>query len=158
MLNIPWTAYRTNLSILRELNVLTDQIIHHISTQGTWVGTLATLPERGVIWKNLWSQERSKGKRPRGRSPTCLSDQICTTLGSTVYDAVHTAVDRHQWRSIIRHKVHNEEVTTPSNWDMDARRRGDIFARNEIGNHLFSRKWYGVLVTHNKIKSMYQPR
>ncbi|CAH0699720.1 unnamed protein product [Spodoptera exigua] len=43
-----------------------------------------------------------EGKRPRGRSPIRWTDQIRTTLNTTVHDALHSAADRNRWRGVIR--------------------------------------------------------
>ncbi|CAD0244621.1 unnamed protein product [Spodoptera exigua] len=43
-----------------------------------------------------------EGKRPRGRSPIRWTDQIRTTLNTTVHDALHSAADRNRWRKVIR--------------------------------------------------------
>ncbi|CAH0691675.1 unnamed protein product [Spodoptera exigua] len=43
-----------------------------------------------------------EGKRPRGRSPIRWTDQIRTTLKTTVHDALHSAADRNRWRRVIR--------------------------------------------------------
>ncbi|XP_071582447.1 uncharacterized protein [Temnothorax nylanderi] len=101
MLGIPWTARRTNVSILKELNI-TDR--------------LSTICRRRVLQyfghitrrnqdnlEKLIVQGKVEGKRPRGRSPSRWLDQIKDITGQPLQKNLREAEDRHCWRTVVRH-------------------------------------------------------
>ncbi|XP_062532701.1 uncharacterized protein LOC134201580 [Bombyx mori] len=57
-----------------------------------YFGHIAT-KDHGSLEK-LMVTGKVNGRRPRGRGPTRWSDQIRTTLDTTVHDALHSAADR----------------------------------------------------------------
>ncbi|XP_071554988.1 uncharacterized protein [Temnothorax nylanderi] len=101
MLGIPWTARRTNVSILKELNI-TDR--------------LSTICRRRVLQyfghitrrnqdnlEKLIVQGKVEGKRPRGRSPSRWLDQIKDITGQPLQKNLREAEDRHCWKTVVRH-------------------------------------------------------
>ncbi|KAJ8724798.1 hypothetical protein PYW07_015756 [Mythimna separata] len=103
MLRIPWTAFRTNVSILKELKIssrLSSECLRRILK---YFGHIAR--KDGGNLERLIVTGKVDGKRPRGRSPIRWSDQIRAALNSTMYDALHNAEDRNRWRNTIRAKV-----------------------------------------------------
>lgn len=102
MLRIPWTARRTNISILRELNITQRLSTHVYDRILRYFGHIMRREdglERLVIAGNV------PGKRSRGRSPTRWFDGVKKITGSPFHDATHQALDREQWRQTIRQKL-----------------------------------------------------
>ena len=99
MLRIPWTAKRTNVSILAQLHIKQrlSTICHQriLSYFGHIVRRGDENLEKLVIVGNV------EGKRPRGRSPTRWSDQLKEPK-STFYNVVRMATDRNRWRQFVR--------------------------------------------------------
>lgn len=103
MLRIPWTAKRTNVSILNQLKIKT-----RLSTicQQRILAYFGHLMRRGddnleklVIVGNV------NGKRSRGRSPTRWTDQLKVAPSNKFCDAVRLAMDRSGWREFVRAKM-----------------------------------------------------
>lgn len=101
MLRVPWTAHRTNASILKEVGITVRlslclrrvfEFFGHIARKRT--DTLETLLVTGKV----------QGRRPRGRSPMRWTDQIRENTKAEIHKAVHIAEDRNKWKAIV-HKV-----------------------------------------------------
>ena len=105
MLRIPWTARRTNVSILNEvkptqrlLSATYARILRffgHISRHDTM--------ERLVI------QGKPEGKRRRGRSPTRWTDTISKLTEKSFVTAAREANDRQTWKVTIRRVIQGLE-------------------------------------------------
>lgn len=70
------------------------------------------------IWewpKNTHCDRKSGWKRPHGRSPLRWTDQIRTTLGSTINNTLHTAKNRNEWGKNIR-EVMQKGGHDPQHW------------------------------------------
>ncbi len=99
MLRIPWTAYRTNISIVEELDeptrlsVLCEKRI--LGYFGHVVRRDADNLEKSILFG------KTPGTRGRGRSPTRWSDIVRTRIGS-VTEAAAEAQDRDRWRTLLR--------------------------------------------------------
>ena len=103
LLRIPWTARRTNASVLNEIkptqrlsSVTYSRILKlfgHISRHDTM--------ERLVV------QGKPEGKRERGRSPTRWTELISKLTESTLEKACRQANDRDKWRDIVKRAVSN---------------------------------------------------
>lgn len=63
-----------------------------------------------TFYRNIHDQ--FAGKRFHGRNPMRWSDQIRTTLDTTIYDAIHTAENR-RWRNIIQRRIMGEDGHNP---------------------------------------------
>lgn len=100
MLRIKWTAFRTNISILTKLSIKTRLSTICLKRVLQYFGHIAR--KDGDNLEKLVVTGKVEGKRARGRSPMRWSDQIRTTLDSTVYDALRVAEDRLRWRKIIK--------------------------------------------------------
>ena len=98
MLRIPWTAFRTNASILTKLKIKKRLSTICLKRILEYFGHIAR--KHGDNLEKLIVTGKVEGKRPRGRSPMRWSDQIRATLDSTVYDALRIAEDRAKWRHI----------------------------------------------------------
>ncbi|CAH2061764.1 unnamed protein product, partial [Iphiclides podalirius] len=110
MLRIPWTARRTNQSILSELNIKT-----RLSTicEQRFLSYFGHIMRRGdESLERLIVVGNTEGKRSRGRSPARWTDQLKDTEPSPNFcDMVRTAMDRNRWRDLIRAR------TTTANHD-----------------------------------------
>lgn len=99
MLRIPWTAHRTNVSILKELNI-TERLSSTVQ--------IRILKFFGHITRNEDSMERLvvqgkvEGKRSRGRSPTRWTDTIKSATDHSINDCSHSAKNRSAWRRITK--------------------------------------------------------
>jgi hypothetical protein len=103
LLRIPWTARRTNASVLNEikptqrLSSMTYsrilKLFGHISRHDTM--------ERLVV------QGKPEGKRERGRSPTRWTELISKLTESTLEKASRQANDRDNWRDIVKRVTRN---------------------------------------------------
>lgn len=103
MLRIPWTAKRTNVSILKELKVTTRLSSICLQRVLEYFGHIAR--KDGGNLEKLVVTGKIEGKRPRGRSPIRWTDQIRTTLGCKFYEAIHKADNRSRWRKTVREIV-----------------------------------------------------
>lgn len=101
MLRIPWTAHRTNLSILNELQV--KQRLSSICMQRIlkYFGHIARKPSDNL--EKLMITGKMDGKRPRGRSPKRWTDQVSEQLNIRMSEAIHCASDRGKWRQLVHH-------------------------------------------------------
>lgn len=111
MLQIPWTAFRTNESILRELKIKTRLSTTCLRRVLEFFGHIAR--KDGNNLEQLMVTGKVDGKRPRGRSPLRWSDQISSSLETKLHDALHLAKDRQRWRNIVREKVISREDHDP---------------------------------------------
>ena len=100
MLRIPWTAKRTNVSILSQLGIETRLSSLCLQRILSYFGHIMRRGddslEKLVIVGNI------EGKRSRGRAPTRWSDQVkrATSLHG-FYEVVRAASDRSRWRRIV---------------------------------------------------------
>lgn len=99
MLRIPWTARRTNDSILRELRI-SERLSAVCSRRVlSFFGHIARREpenlERTIITGNV------PGKRSRGRAPARWSDQIKDLTGGDLYSAMRAAENRKDWRRFV---------------------------------------------------------
>ncbi|XP_028035907.1 uncharacterized protein LOC114247215 [Bombyx mandarina] len=103
ILRIPWTAFRTNVSILQEHKISSQLSSECLCRVLEYFGHIAR--KDGGNLEKLIVTGTVDGKRPRGRSPTRWSDQIRTALDSTFHNALHTDRDKNGWRKIVCAKV-----------------------------------------------------
>ena len=103
MLRIPWTARRTNASILQELNITTRLSSVCLERVLRFFGHIARRGEESL--EKLIMVGRAPGVRPRGRSPKRWSDQIKLNIAPTLHGAVHLAGDRQTWKEIVHSRV-----------------------------------------------------
>ncbi|KAJ8709300.1 hypothetical protein PYW07_001902 [Mythimna separata] len=109
LLRIPWTAHRTNISILKELNVK-ERLSSAVQ--------IRILKFFGHITRNEDSMERLvvqgkvEGKRSRGRSPTRWIDLIKSVTHCSIYQNSHAAKHRAAWRRIAREAVAQDSTET----------------------------------------------
>ncbi|PZC86231.1 hypothetical protein B5X24_HaOG211392 [Helicoverpa armigera] len=103
MLQIPWNAFRTNVSILRELNIKTRLSTICMRRILEFFGHIAR--KEGHNLEQLIVTGKVDGKRPRGRSPTRWSDQFRSALDTQLHSALHDAKNRHRWRDTVREKL-----------------------------------------------------
>lgn len=101
MLGIPWTAKRTNVSILTQLNVktrLSTTCLHRVLS---YFGHIMRRGDESL--EKLVVVGGIEGKRARGRSPTRWSDQVrVATSSSKFHQAVRSTMDRDRWRQIVK--------------------------------------------------------
>lgn len=101
MLRIPWTAHRTNISILKQLKLEKTQRLSTTCLQRIlrYFGHVARRDTNNL--ERLMVTGKIEGKRPRGRSPKRWSDQITEELKMPVSDALHQATERDRWRQLV---------------------------------------------------------
>ena len=99
LLRIPWTAHRTNVSILQELQIKTRlSVVCLKRVLGLFGHIVRREPdnlERTILFGGV------EGKRARGRIPTRWTDQIREVTGGSLYEAAERARDRVEWRYVI---------------------------------------------------------
>lgn len=101
LLRIPWTAHRTNISVLHQLKMKNAQRLSATCLQRImrYFGHVA---RRGVDnLERLMVTGKVEGKRPRGRSPKRWSDQISEQTSGPLSAALHQATDRNRWRLTV---------------------------------------------------------
>ncbi|KAL0833060.1 hypothetical protein ABMA28_001173 [Loxostege sticticalis] len=130
MMRIPWTAKRTNVSILTQLKIKTrlSTICHQqiLSYFGHIVRRGDESLEKLIIVGN------TEGKRARGRYPTRWTDQVKDTCSSKFCSIVREAMDRTRWRAIIHSKCKpSSDDHDPQSWGNDERERVNIFTRKK---------------------------
>ena len=103
MLRIPWTAKRTNKSILDQLKVTTRLSTICYQRVLSYFGHIARRQPDSL--DKLVVLGKVEGKRPRGRSPTRWSDQIRAITGLTLPAALRRAEDRAGWKQFINVSV-----------------------------------------------------
>lgn len=111
LLKIPWTAFRTNVSILKELCVK-DRLSSTVQ--------LRILKFFGHVSRNENSMERLvvqgqvEGKRARGRSPTRWIDAITKATESTMVQCIRDASNRQKWKHIARRATLGKDIDPPN--------------------------------------------
>lgn len=103
MLGIRWTEHRTNESILTELKIPMHLRTTCARRSFEIFGHIAR--KRGDNLEKLLVTGKVCGRRHRGRNPMRWSDQIRSTLNTSVHVAIHTAEDRQEWRKMMQEKV-----------------------------------------------------
>lgn len=124
LLRIPWTARRTNASVLNEIkptqrlsSVTYSRILKlfgHISRHDTM--------ERFVV------QGQLEGKRKRRRSPTRWTELISKLTKSTLEKACRQANDRDKCRDIVKRAVRN----IPDTWSRPPHIGHDVGLRERV--------------------------
>ena len=94
MLRILWTAHRTNASILRELNVQTNNRLLPM-IQKRILTFFEHVIRRGSM-KKLCIQGKVDGKKTRGRSPFRFIDQVKELTNLSMAEIMRTAEDRQE--------------------------------------------------------------
>ncbi|CAH2261295.1 jg21964 [Pararge aegeria aegeria] len=107
MLRIPWTAKRTNVSILAQLGVRVRlssicyqrllSYFGHIMRRGN------DSLEKIIVTGN------TEGKRPRGRSPTRWADRLKKSDSDRFYQIAKMASNRSRWRQFTNAKLRSHQ-------------------------------------------------
>ena len=100
LLGIPWTARRTNASILQELKIEVRLSTICLQRILRFFGHISRRGEDGL--ERLVVSGTMEGQRGRGRSPTRWTDQVKRATGLSVTDALRTAECRDKWRSLVQ--------------------------------------------------------
>ncbi|CAH2266806.1 jg7989 [Pararge aegeria aegeria] len=103
MLRIPWTAKRSNVSILSQLKIKTRLSTICLERILSYFRNITRRGNESI--EKLIVVGNVEGKRPRGRSPTRWSDQLRETGARTFYNAIQLAKDRTRWREILCDKI-----------------------------------------------------
>lgn len=112
MLRIPWTAKRTNVSILSQLKIKERLSATCYQRVLSYFGHIMRREDDSL--EKLVIVGNTEGKRSRGRSPTRWSDQLKTTKATKFYDVVSIASDRSRWRQFVRARIthHDHDLQT----------------------------------------------
>ncbi|PZC84096.1 hypothetical protein B5X24_HaOG205818 [Helicoverpa armigera] len=100
MLRIPWTAFRRNESILKELKITVRLYDICQSRMLKFLGHIARSGPESL--EKLIIMGKVEGKRQRGRVPARWCDQTQSHLQLRLHEAIHTAADRSTWRKLSR--------------------------------------------------------
>lgn len=100
MLRIPWTAKRTNKSILDQLGIKTRLSAVCYQRILGYFGHIARRQPDNL--DKLVVVGKVEGKRPRGRSPSRWCDQVTTHTGLSVTNAMREAENRSRWKEITK--------------------------------------------------------
>ena len=99
MLGVSWTEFRTNESILRELDIkqrLSSIVKARILTFFGHISRQSDISmQRHVI------QGKVEGSRPRGRSAMRWTDQVKAALNGPLYECTRQTVNRVEWRRTV---------------------------------------------------------
>ncbi|KAL0838884.1 hypothetical protein ABMA28_016906 [Loxostege sticticalis] len=98
LLRIPWTAHRTNISILKELKITQRLSSICLKKVLTYFGHIVRKPSDNL--EKLMITGKMEGKRLRGRSPIRWSDLVTKSLNTTITDALNHAKDRDRWKQL----------------------------------------------------------
>lgn len=98
LLRIPWTAMRTNESIIAELKITTRLTSicrkRALSFFGHIMRSSKHCLEKQIIVGQM------EGRRARGRAPTRWCDAVKGAVGGGMHRAVHAAYDRTEWKVV----------------------------------------------------------
>ncbi|CAH2245851.1 jg8526, partial [Pararge aegeria aegeria] len=106
MLEVSWNEFRTNISIIRELDIkqrLSTLVHSRILIFFGLVSRRDNSIERLVV------QGKVEGTRARGRSPMRWTDQIKSPVGGPLHECTRLSANREKWRMFVR------RVTTATN-------------------------------------------
>ena len=106
MLRIPWTARRTNVSILNEVKPV--QRLSSL-TYGRILKFFGHIARHDTMEK-LMVQGRPEGKRKRGRSPTRWTEVVEKLMDSSFASAARQANDRSRWRRTVHQVLKDLEM------------------------------------------------
>ena len=107
MLRIPWTARRTNVSILQELGIRDRLSSICLQRVLRFFGHITRRDHDSL--EKLVVNGGVEGSRGRGRFPTRWTDQVRAATGSSVVNAIRAAESRERWRATVR-RVMRERV------------------------------------------------
>ena len=100
LLRIPWTAHRTNESILSELRITTRLSTICIRRILTYFGHVVRRDSDNLEKTMLLG--RVEGSRGRGRTPIRWTDQVKEATGTAISVAIRMATDRAQWSNFAQ--------------------------------------------------------
>ena len=109
MLRVPWTARRTNVSILNEIKPSQRLSSSTYARILKFFGHIS----RHDNMEKLVVQGRPEGKRKRGRSPTRWTDAISKLMKTNVSVAARQANDRRTWRDTVKKIIKTLETPKP---------------------------------------------
>lgn len=99
LLRIPWTARRTNVSIINELNIRTRLSTICDRRILKFFGHIIRRPSGNL--EKLVVQGKVEGKRLRGRSPKRWIDQVKEISDQPLERALRRAEDRTDWELVV---------------------------------------------------------
>ena len=105
MLGIPWTARRTNASILTELGIKTRLASVCMQRLLSYFGHVARREPDN--FEKLLVIGHVEGKRSRGRSPSRWMDTVKEATKNNIQASIRLAEHRTTWRTLVNRAVLN---------------------------------------------------
>ena len=97
---IPWTAKRTNVSVLHELGKKPNLLNAVIKSKLDYFGHIARRDSESLEKQIMFG--KVEGSRTRGRPKLRWTDGITLATGKSIYNCYTISQDRQKWRNLIR--------------------------------------------------------
>jgi hypothetical protein len=106
MLHIPWTARRTNESVLQELDVSRKLLKSVMERKLSYFGHV--MRRSGECLEKMIMQGCIEGRLPRGRPARTWIDDIMETTGCSLSHLIRKTEKRDDWRELV-HSASNHQ-------------------------------------------------
>lgn len=101
MIRIPWTAHRTNASILQQLKIKRRLSTIYLQRVLQFFGHISRRRKTSLERLVVTGGGEVQGRCGRGRSPTRWSDQVKRATGSSLYESLRRTEVREDWMLFV---------------------------------------------------------